>query len=84
MRTSHRSGAHGLSHPRRLIALIALFAHFYLETWNPQPQSSLGDPALQTLVEEGWIFTITVAHSSRLAKHAGGNLATNQKDIKLN
>ena len=36
---------------RGLIALIALFAHFYLETWNPQPQSSLGDPALQTLVE---------------------------------
>jgi hypothetical protein len=30
---------------RGLIALIALFAHFYLETGDPQPQSSLEKPA---------------------------------------
>jgi hypothetical protein len=41
-------------------------------------------PALQTLVEWGWIFTITVAHSSRFGKRAGGNPATNQTNIKFN
>jgi hypothetical protein len=42
---------------RGLIALIALFAHFYLETGDPQPQSSLDETGDQTerasLIEEG-------------------------------